>query len=129
MNYFRSCKICKTDLKGKQKIFCSKLCKNRSHQSYAAQKRRGISRKLTIINKFGGKCSMCGYCKNISALTFHHINPSHKIFKLDIRSLSNRKLERIEHELTKCILVCHNCHAELHHPEHDLASVLLSRLL
>lgn len=62
----------------------------------------------------------CGYKKNLAALSFHHTDPENKRFKLDVRSLSNRTLEKIEKELSKCILLCHNCHAEEHFPELEL---------
>jgi hypothetical protein len=65
----------------------------------------------------GSKCQICGYQKNQAALSFHHLNPSEKEFKLDLRSLSNRKFEKTLKELEKVMLVCSNCHAELHHPE------------
>jgi len=64
---------------------------------------------------------MCGYHGNLSALAFHHNkNLTRKEFKLDMRSMSNRKLESVLAELDKCILVCQNCHAELHNPSLDL---------
>lgn len=65
---------------------------------------------------------MCGYDRNLAALTFHHIG-SDKDFKLDMRSLSNRTLEVVLTEAEKCILVCQNCHAELHNPHLDLATL------
>jgi hypothetical protein len=74
------------------------------------------------------KCLKCGYNRNISALTFHHTE-ANKDFKLDMRSLSNRKWVEIEKEFKKCILLCHNCHAEIHYPTLDLESLSLSRLL
>ena len=121
MNKIINCKICGEKLKGKQTMFCSIFCKNKAHQSYNAQQERGLRRKKRIVQKLGGKCSKCGYRKNLSALTFHHINPNKKAFKLDLRSLSNRKYSLIEKELIKCILLCHNCHAEAHNPQHNLA--------
>ena len=112
-----NCKICGIKLKGKQTLFCSNICKNKAHQSYTAQQDRGFKRKLEIIESLGGKCSKCGYKRNFSALSFHHLNPLEKEFKLDLRSLSNRKMSRIKNELGKCILLCNNCHAELHNPQ------------
>jgi 5-methylcytosine-specific restriction endonuclease McrA len=120
MNKIINCKICDNKLNGKQTHYCSIRCKNKAHQSYQSQKERGINRKVRIIKSLGGQCSICGYKRNITALTFHHNNPFKKQFKLDVRSLSNRTFSKIERELQKCILVCHNCHAELHNPQHNL---------
>jgi 5-methylcytosine-specific restriction endonuclease McrA len=88
--------------------------------SYEAQKARALKRKLYFIEKLGGKCCKCGYHKNISALEFHHLDPSEKEFGADARHLSNTSMEKLEREIEKCILVCANCHREIHHP--DLSS-------
>jgi len=70
----------------------------------------------------GGKCSRCGYARNLAALTWHHLDPAMKTFNLDVRSLSNRNREAIDHELRKCILLCANCHAEAHFPDLDMGA-------
>jgi hypothetical protein len=119
-----NCKMCGKPLVCKQTKFCSLACKNKDLQSYYAQKRRGLIRKLDIIRSAGGQCSICGYHRNLAALFFHHTNPDGKDFKLDMRSLSNRKLEPVFAEIEKCILVCANCHAELHNPHLILNSFL-----
>lgn len=118
-----NCKICDKPLVGKQSKFCSIKCKNLAHQSYPAQKRRGLERKLFLVTKLGGKCSKCGYAVNLAGLAFHHVNG--KEFQLDARSLSNRKIGPILAEVEKCILLCHNCHAETHNPGLDLAKLLI----
>lgn len=84
---------------------------------YVKQKERALSRKLELINLRGGKCEKCGYNKNIAALEFHHLDPSTKSFQLDARHLSNTTKEKILEELNKCILICSNCHRELHNPQ------------
>jgi len=122
MNSNIDCKVCGIPLQGKQTKYCSKKCKNKALQSYPAQKRRGLARKLMLLDQFGNSCSICGYDKNLAALTFHHMTDD-KLFKLDMRSLSNRTFDAVRHESKKCILVCHNCHAELHNPHLDLASL------
>lgn len=122
MNRNTNCMICAKELIGKQSLFCSLSCKNKQHQSYPAQKERGLKRKLNIISQKGAKCSKCGYKKNLSALSFHHLKD--KDFKLDMRSLSNRTLNKVMAELQKCVLLCHNCHAEIHNPELDLENYL-----
>lgn len=122
MTFESKCLICKTTLRGKQKLYCSIVCKNSNHQSYPAQKKRGIERKSYFVKLLGGKCSICDYDKNLSALTFHHLRG--KEFQLDVRSLSNRNIKPILGEIEKCILVCHKCHAEIHNPGMDLAKLL-----
>jgi hypothetical protein len=124
MNKNSNCKTCGKPLSGRQTKFCSIACKNKDLQSYEAQQRRGLNRKLDIIQAAGGCCSKCGYSKNLAALVFHHSDSDAKDFKLDMRSLSNRKLAPILDEIRKCILVCANCHAELHNPHLNLDSLL-----
>lgn len=116
-----NCIICGKKLSGKQSIFCSTTCKNKKHQSYPAQKRRGIERKYYLVKIFGGECSRCGYSGNLAALSFHH--QGGKEFKLDSRSLSNRRTSEIVKEMDKCILLCNNCHAEIHNPTLGLAKL------
>jgi hypothetical protein len=109
-----------TCLKGRQRKFCSRKCKNdfnnRYNQSYKAQQLRGRRRKLQLIELAGGKCVRCGYDSNFAAMGFHHIDPKAKKFSLDLRSLSNRRWEYVLQEAKKCILMCSNCHAEEHNP-------------
>lgn len=116
-----NCKTCNKDLKGKQTKFCSRKCQNRDtntrFQTYNAQQERGLSRKRTLVQRRGGSCEVCGYKKNLSSLVFHHVNPKEKNFNLDMRVLSNNSIETIEEEFNKCVLMCHNCHNEHHHPE------------
>ena len=120
MNKIITCVKCGKPLTGKQVKFCSTLCKNNQNQSYLAQQARGLNRKLALIQQFGGKCSVCGYNKNSSALDLHHVNPKDKSFALDLRSLSNRTQSKIDAEVNKCVLMCRNCHSELHNPQHNL---------
>ena len=115
------CLHCRKMLSGRQKKFCSRQCKNivNNHnlQSYQAQQARGRKRKLELIRIKGMQCEECGYNSNYAALEFHHADPETKDFQLDLRSLSNRKWEIILTEMKKCILLCSNCHAELHNPD------------
>ncbi len=120
MNKTITCVKCGEPLSGRQTMFCSSTCKNNQLQSYQAQQTRGLKRKISSVQKLGGKCAACGYNKNLSALNFHHLDPAIKLFQLDLRSLSNRKQKVIDEEISKCILLCSNCHAELHNPQHNL---------
>ena len=117
----RACLNCKKQLTGRQTKYCSRKCKNQYiniyHQSYQAQQQRGRERKIKLIELKGMKCQRCGYSKNFAALEFHHPDPAHKEFQLDLRSLSNRKWEAVLKEASKCLLLCSNCHAEEHNPD------------
>ncbi len=123
MNIQSNCTICAKSLTGKQTLFCSTKCKNLAHQSYPSQKKRGIARKLLFVKQLGGKCSECGYANNLAGLAFHHLGG--KEFQLDVRALSNRKIQPIIEEVAKCKLLCHNCHAETHNPDLNLVKLLI----
>lgn len=118
------CKTCQNELSGKQRLYCSVSCKGKSHQynSYKCQQERGSYRKKELVELSGGKCGVCGYCKNMSALCFHHKDPTKKEFGLDLRNLSNRSMRSVMQEYYKCDLLCLNCHSELHHPTHHINS-------
>jgi len=76
------------------------------------KRRRKLIRekRKKLIDLRGGKCNKCGYKKCISALEFHHKNPKEKEIKLN----QNFRLERLIKEAKKCILLCANCHREIH---------------
>jgi hypothetical protein len=76
-----------------------------------------------LIEQAGGSCKRCGYNKNIAALEFHHIDPTQKESKLDMRILSNRNIDYINQEFLKCELLCSNCHREEHNPEMNIELV------
>jgi len=44
-------------------------------------------------------------------LEFHHINPEEKEFTIGGKNYS---IERMKKEVDKCVLVCGNCHSEIH---------------
>ena len=75
-------------------------------------KRRKKIKNLAIKYK-GGSCQECGYNKSVAALEFHHLNPLKKDFAISQKG-ATRSWERVKLELDKCILVCSNCHAEIH---------------
>lgn len=111
-----NCIICNKELTGTQSKYCSLNCKSKALNSYGAQKNRAIYRKKEFIEKLGGKCSICCYNKNIAGLVFHHIDTSKKKFEINGKSLSNLSIKKLYEELDKCILLCQNCHMELHYP-------------
>lgn len=70
--------------------------------------------KQRMIDAMGGKCQCCGYDKCNASLAFHHINPEEKDFSFGAIRANPKSWESIVVELRKCILVCHNCHSEIH---------------
>jgi hypothetical protein len=81
-------------------------------------------KKLFAVEQFGGKCQICGYNKCIDALEFHHIDektkeesPSYIIMRWSWK--------RVKLELDKCVLLCANCHREVHH---KICNIDLKRL-
>ena len=59
----------------------------------------------------GGKCEKCGYDKCAAAMDFHHKDPSKKEFTIGTKNIG---FKRLSEEIKKCILLCANCHRELH---------------
>lgn len=78
----------------------------------AVAKRRIKIRSLAVEYK-GGKCELCGYNKCIQALDFHHLDSSKKDFGISAKGYT-RSWEKVKLELDKCILICANCHREVH---------------
>lgn len=67
---------------------------------------------LNVIRKNkGGRCQRCGYDTYLGALDFHHIDPNEKEFTVGDRDF---RLEQCIEEIEKCIMICTNCHRELH---------------
>ena len=56
---------------------------------------------------------ICGYRKCVGALDFHHIDEKTKQFDLSSHGLT-RAWSRTQIELDKCVLLCANCHREIH---------------
>jgi hypothetical protein len=70
--------------------------------------------KRRIIKSMGGKCQICSYDKCDSALALHHLDPSQKDLAFGAIRANPKNWLLIVEELRKCILVCHNCHSEIH---------------
>lgn len=72
-----------------------------------------ITKRNIIISAKSKPCELCGGTFHSSAMHFHHIDPTTKI--ASISQLERRgSVAKIIEEMNKCILVCANCHAEVH---------------
>jgi hypothetical protein len=82
-----------------------------AYLSQATTKRRRKI-KLFAIEYKGGKCVVCGYNRCVGALDLHHIKGEKKFLISTDAYLHS--WEEIKRELNKCVLLCSNCHRELH---------------
>lgn len=116
------CTLCGADIE-RERILPVMICKEcektkrnayrRSHGiGVEAVKKNRINTKLRAIEYLGGKCIFCGYSRCSAAMEFHHKDPSQKDFT--IGGPSRKSWDKVQQELDKCILVCSNCHKELH---------------
>jgi hypothetical protein len=69
--------------------------------------------KKRTVEYMGSCCSICGYNECIRALEFHHLDPSKKSKDYN-RKFKLWNFEKQKKELEHCILVCSNCHREIH---------------
>lgn len=90
------------------------MCKN-CHASYTFKKRLNFKKKA--LNYKGNSCKSCGYNKDITALEFHHKNPTEK--EILPAKLYYKPWNYAKQELDKCIVLCCNCHREEHYRIHQ----------
>lgn len=93
--------------KGPNRI--SSVCKKCANKYFGL---RWVKIKAKAVEYKGGKCETCGYCKYYGALQFHHISMVDK--DVDWNKLRKRSWDKIIKELDKCMLLCANCHSEIH---------------
>lgn len=101
------CKTCRKKYRDKHYQDNKEYYKSKA-RAYKAKKQQEFNELRKTL-----KCSKCGedrfYC-----LDFHHIDPSEKEAEVTKLIESPRKLKE---ELKKCIVLCSNCHRELHYKE------------
>jgi predicted HNH restriction endonuclease len=74
------------------------------------------TRLLEAIALLGGKCSWCKGVFEPCVYDFHHTNPEDKDFTIGENMLVSK--ERFLNEVSKCILLCANCH-RMEHNKND----------
>jgi len=70
--------------------------------------------KERITESLGGKCVICGYDKCTAAMDTHHVDPELKTFSFSKMRANPISWARIVEELRNCVLLCSNCHREVH---------------
>nr|BDD44585.1 hypothetical protein 5 [bacterium] len=94
------------------KVDKRKYSDRRQYMLKTVYARRKKVRQMAVEYK-GGKCEVCGYQRCIDALEFHHRDLSKKEFGISEKGYT-RSWKRVMAELDKCIMICANCHRELH---------------
>lgn len=93
----------------------SKRWRDRTDHAESVKKLRQ-ERKKAVVTILGGGCQICSYGRTASALAFHHIRSKE-------RELSERTFQYswkvVLPEIVKTVLVCHNCHREIHDGIHS----------
>lgn len=84
--------------------------KAKCNSCYSNGRKTIIKEKLVTFK--GGRCELCGYDKCIFALEFHHKISGEK--DMTISGNHGRAFEVLKAEVEKCLLLCANCHRELH---------------
>lgn len=67
-------------------------------------------------------CIICGYDKCVAALEFHHKNPDKKEFGIAQGGITY-SWNKIYKEIKKCIMICSNCHKEIHYFNTDISHI------
>lgn len=81
------------------------------NQSYREHNRDRLNRYKETL-----KCSVCGESR-IWCLDFHHTDPNTK--ENNISSLIDYPI-KLQEELEKCVILCANCHRDLHHKQNTV---------
>ena len=72
-------------------------------------------RNVRLKYMMGDKCCLCGYSTSSRALHIHHINPQEKTLEFNkIFNTTKITYDILLIEMSKCCLLCANCHAEVH---------------
>jgi hypothetical protein len=73
----------------------------------------GPRKKARAVAHMGGSCAGCGEVKLPAVLEFHHWDAKEKEFGISHDGMA-RRWEKIVAELAKCVMLCSNCHREVH---------------
>lgn len=84
-----------------------------------SRKRRRAERRAFVDEvKLQTGCERCGYSRSTAALDFHHLGDKDQTVSRLV--LDCRSFDVIREEISKCIVLCANCHRE----EHNQAAIV-----
>ncbi len=109
-------------------IYCSYDCRlkaeyksveqQKERRANTLRKRREEIKKIYFNYKKDLKCKICDF-KDYRALEFHHRDPSTKEYSISYMVTQAFTWETILKEISKCDVLCSNCHAILHFNERE----------
>lgn len=118
------CPYCKSQFEinpfgsgGKNRIYCYKCLPEGLNRPDRNRIKNLLDYSLMALDKIERGCDICGYNKNAAALEWHHPNQDKENNPGDL--LRSGKIKEYKTEIAKCILVCANCHREIHNLSSD----------
>jgi len=114
--------------KGKVREKCKDCLKQYMNDHYKSNKKKYFdyatkrSNELRDWYKNLKKTLCCEKCKenHPAVLEFHHTDPKLKDFSIADALWHKLSKTKIENEISKCIVLCSNCHRKLHWEENNL---------
>lgn len=97
----------------KRKAIQHKYLKTHYKKIQLGHRTRKQQIKEQYIEFFGGVCEVCKQPHEWYQYDFHHINPEEKEY--NVCSMFSMTEDKIKKEMSKCILVCANCHRKVHY--------------
>lgn len=113
----------KSSMKDGLERYCKQChrARNQKHyedkkQDYKDSARKWKQEKLEWWKEYKQqfRCSICNETRTW-CIDFHHTDPSVKEASVSSMVTTNRSKEQIIEEISKCIPVCRNCHADIHY--------------
>ncbi len=110
------CRYCKTNIPLTERdhgvVFCSDECRieQRNEDSKKSRNKKHI---LFRELKTSIGCLICKYNTFGGSLDFHHMDPTIKERRIEGKHFFSKE-SKMTDELVKCVLLCKNCHYEVH---------------
>lgn len=119
---FKNCVNCKKSFElesngsgGHNRIYCYTCYPTGMNKSERDIFKRNLIRTASDNQKLSIGCKICGYKKEPTALEWHHHNDDKSYSPSDLLGKGSYKnWEIYQKEISKCVLLCSNCHREVH---------------
>lgn len=111
---------------------CAVAASQKSQEKYSHTEWEDYKKKTTQFKKYkvaalnelklASGCCICGYKKCGTALEFHHVDAREKRYSIAEKTRSFA-YDKLMVEISKCILVCSNCHSEIEEQGIDVSHI------